>query len=106
MAKIYYTISEVSDSLGLEQHVLRFWEGEFSELSPQKNRAGNRVYKSRDIDIVKKIQFLLYEEKFTVEGAKAKLKSLKRLSLDQYKKSQILLSDPDFLKELQSMLGL
>ncbi len=106
MQKIYFSISEVAEQLELEQHVLRYWETEFSELKPQKNRAGNRVYKDRDIDIVKKIQYLLYEELFTIEGARKKLKMLKKVELEDYKKSQALLSEPDFVKELQKILGL
>ncbi len=106
MQKIYFSISEVAEQLELEQHVLRYWETEFSELKPQKNRAGNRVYKDRDIDIVKKIQYLLYEELFTIEGARKKLKMLKKVELEDYKKSQALLSEPDFVRELQKILGL
>ncbi len=63
---------------GLKSHILRFWEGEFSILRPRKNRAGNRAYTERDIKIVKLIKNLLYEEKFTIEGAKNKLKSDKQ----------------------------
>ncbi len=106
MQKIYYSIGEVSEIVGLEQHVLRFWETEFSDLKPEKNRSGNRVYRERDIDIVRKIQFLLYEEMFTIEGAKKKLKQLKKISLDEYRRSQMLLLDAEFVQQLQTILGL
>ncbi len=106
MQKLYCSIGEVAEMVGLEQHVLRFWETEFSDLKPEKNRSGNRAYRERDIDVVKKIQFLLYEEMFTIEGAKKKLKQLKRISLDEYKRSQILLLDAEFVKELQTILGM
>jgi len=76
--KLYYSISEVADMTELKSHILRFWEGEFSMLKPRKNRAGNRAYTERDIKIVKLIKNLLYEEKFTIEGAKNKLKSDKQ----------------------------
>ena len=76
--KLYYSISEVAEMTGLKSHILRFWEGEFSMLRPRKNRAGNRAYTERDIKIVKLIKNLLYEEKFTIEGAKNKLKSDKQ----------------------------
>jgi len=58
---------------GLEQHVLRYWESEFPQLKPKKNRAGNRAYREKDIDIINYIKHLLYEEKFTITGAKKKL---------------------------------
>ncbi len=106
MHKIYHSIGEVAEMVQLEQHVLRYWETEFSDLKPQKNRAGNRVYKDRDIDIVQKIKFLLHEELFTIEGARMKLKQLKKITLDDYRKSQILLADPEFVKELQVILGM
>jgi DNA-binding transcriptional MerR regulator len=75
--RLYYSISEVADMTGLKPHILRFWEGEFSMLRPRKNRAGNRAYTERDITIVKLIKNLLYEEKYTIEGAKKRLKSEK-----------------------------
>ena len=72
-AKVYYSISEVCARTGLEQHVLRYWESEFPQLRPKKNRAGNRAYRLKDIEIIEYIRYLLYEEKFTIPGAKKKL---------------------------------
>ena len=68
--KIYYSISEVCGQTGLEPHVLRYWESEFSQLRPKKNRAGNRTYRDKDIEVIRFIKHLLYEEKFTIPGAK------------------------------------
>jgi len=68
--KLYYSISEVSRITGLEQHVLRYWESQFSELNPAKNRAGNRIYTNKDISLVFEIKKLVREEGFTIEGAK------------------------------------
>ena len=68
--KLYYSIGEVSEQTDLEQHVLRYWETEFDELSPRKNRAGRRVYTAEDIAVVERIQHLLREDKYTIEGAK------------------------------------
>ena len=68
--KLYYSISEVSEISGLKQYVLRYWETEFKELNPNKNKAGNRIYKTIDLDLVLKIKNLLYERKFTIKGAK------------------------------------
>lgn len=106
MQKIFYSIGEVAEIVGLEQHVLRFWETEFPDLKPEKNRSGNRVYRERDIDILRKIQFLLYEEMFTIDGAKKKLKQLKKISLEEYRRSQLLLLDAEFVQQLQTILGL
>ena len=72
--KLYYSISEVSDITGLKQYVLRYWETEFSQLKPNKNQAGNRIYRSHDIDLISDIKSLLYERKFTIKGAKQHLK--------------------------------
>jgi DNA-binding transcriptional MerR regulator len=70
IAKLYYTITEVSKIIGEEQHVLRYWEREFPQLKPQKNRAGNRVYTTKDLTILRVIQRLLRTERYTVSGAK------------------------------------
>ena len=68
--KLYYSISEVSRISGLEQYVLRYWESEFEELKPSKNRAGNRIYTNRDINLILKIKVLLRDKRYTIEGAK------------------------------------
>ncbi len=73
--KLYYSISEVSKITDLEQYVLRYWESEFDELKPQKNRAGNRIYTNRDIKLIIYIKKLLRDERYTIEGAKQVLKS-------------------------------
>ncbi len=70
LKKLYYSISEVSKLTNLEQYILRYWETEFDQLKPQKNRAGNRIYTNKDINLILKIKELLREEKYTIEGAK------------------------------------
>lgn len=75
--KLYYSISEVAESTGVKPYVLRFWEKEFGLLRPKKNKAGNRCYQQKDIDLVNQIKHLLYEEGFTIEGAKSKLRELR-----------------------------
>ena len=72
--KLYYSISEVSEITKLKAYVLRYWETEFSQLSPPKNRAGNRTYRQKDIDIILKIKDLLYNKKYTIDGARNRLK--------------------------------
>ncbi len=68
--KLYYSISEVSKITEVEQYVLRYWETEFEQLRPQKNRAGNRIYTNKDIQLILYIKQLLREKKYTIEGAK------------------------------------
>jgi DNA-binding transcriptional MerR regulator len=68
--KLYYSISEVSKITDMEQYVLRYWETEFEQLNPQKNRAGNRIYTNKDIQIILHIKSLLRDKKYTIEGAK------------------------------------
>jgi DNA-binding transcriptional MerR regulator len=73
--KLYYSISEVAKITDLEQYVLRYWESEFDELKPAKNRAGNRIYTNRDIKLILYIKKLLRDERYTIEGAKQVLKN-------------------------------
>lgn len=68
--KLYYSIREVSERTGIKPHVLRYWETEFEQLQPKKNRAGNRAYTERDVETVEQIQRLLRDEKYTIEGAR------------------------------------
>ena len=76
--KIYYSIGEVCDLSGLKAHVLRYWETQFDVLKPTKNRAGNRVYRSRDVEVVLLVKNLLYDDKYTIEGANLKLIEMRR----------------------------
>ncbi len=69
----YYSIGEVCEMTDLKPHVLRYWESQFRFLSPAKNRSGNRVYQRREVELVLLVKHLLYEEKFTIEGARQKL---------------------------------
>ena len=68
--KLYYSIREVGELTELKPHVLRYWEGEFPQLRPKKNRAGNRAYTDADIEVVRQIQALLRDDKYTIEGAR------------------------------------
>ena len=71
--KIFFKIGEVCDLVGVQAHVLRYWETEFPMVSPQKNRSGQRTYRRRDVEIAFRIKELLYDELFTIAGAKKKL---------------------------------
>ena len=72
--KMYYSIGEVSELLGVKAHVLRYWETQFPMLKPKKNKGGNRHYQMRDIELINQIKQLLYEENFTIAGARKKLR--------------------------------
>lgn len=104
--KLFFRIGEVCDLIKVQPHVLRYWETEFPMLAPQKNRAGQRVYRRKDVEMVMRIRDLLYEEKFTIAGAR------KRLA-EEYKKGgtprlrpaakeKIVEAEPDAEMELQA----
>lgn len=73
MEKLYYSIAEVAEMLGLNQSNLRFWEKEFKQLKPRRNEKGTRFYTQKDIELIKQIMFLLNTQNLTLEGAKNKL---------------------------------
>ena len=110
ITKLYYSISEVGEITGLKQYVLRFWETEFPELKPSKNRAGNRVYKRSDIKLIFLIKKLLYDDKYTIEGARQKLAMLYQMKSPQMnvvptsEKKQDLLND--LKKDMQDILDI
>jgi len=71
--KLFFKIGEVCDIVGIQAHVLRYWESEFPMLAPQKNRAGQRTYRKRDVEMVLRIKELLYDEMYTIPGARKRL---------------------------------
>ncbi len=72
--KLYYRIGEVSEIVGVEPHVLRYWETEFRSIRPQKSRKGQRIYSRRDVDKLLKVKDLLYSHGFTIAGARKRLR--------------------------------
>lgn len=72
--KLYFKIGEVSEILGVEPYVLRYWEGEFPQLSPKKSGTGHRLYRRKDVELLLRIKHLLYEKRFTIEGARQTLR--------------------------------
>lgn len=74
----FFSIGEVCALTDLKPHVLRYWEGQFKLLSPAKNRSGNRVYRSREVELILLVKHLLYTEKYTIEGARIRLESYRR----------------------------
>jgi len=87
--KLYYSIGEVSELTSLKPYVLRYWETEFRQISPPKNRAGNRTYRQKDIDIIFLIKDLLYNRKFTIKGAKSELKTSESIEETVEKTSKV-----------------
>ena len=71
--RLYYSISEVSEMIGVKPHVLRYWETQFKMLRPKKGRGGARMYRKRDVEILFEVKQLLYEHRFTIAGARRKL---------------------------------
>lgn len=100
--KIYFKIGEVCDLVGVQAHVLRYWETEFPMLSPQKNRSGQRSYRRRDVEISLRIKQLLYDEMFTIAGAKKKL----QVELRESPKLKIVHTEPiekqDYLRPVEA----
>ena len=99
--KIFFKIGEVCDIVDVQAHVLRYWETEFSMLSPQKNRSGQRSYRRRDVEITLRIKELLYDDLYTIAGAKKKLQAEMR----ETSRLKIVPTEPakkeDFIKEVK-----
>jgi DNA-binding transcriptional MerR regulator len=72
--KLYFKVGEVSAIVGVPAYVLRFWEAEFKKINPKRSASGQRLYRKSDIELILKIKHLLYEKKFTIQGAKQHLK--------------------------------
>jgi DNA-binding transcriptional MerR regulator len=100
MKKLYYSIGEVSDITEVEAHVLRYWETVFDELSPKKNKAGNRVYQESDIETILKLKELIQEKKYSTEGAQQVLENG-----DAEEEEEIPVSVKKDLKEIRLFLN-
>jgi len=83
--RLYYRIGEVSRITGLKPHVLRYWESEFKVIKPHKGGSLQRLYRKKDLELILKIKKLLYEEGFTIAGAKKKIRDLERIENNQMK---------------------
>jgi len=86
--KLYFKIGEVARLINVEPHVLRFWETEFTEITPSKSKAKQRLYRREDVETILLIRDLLYEKKFTIEGAKNHLREIKQYLKDSKKQQQ------------------
>ncbi len=102
-AKRYFTIGEVSELCGVKPHVLRYWEQEFTQLKPVKRRGNRRYYQHHEVLLIRRIRELLYEQGFTISGARARLDE----SIVQMKSAVLSKSNPAFLRgEIQSLLDI
>lgn len=102
LKKEYYSIGEVCDVTGLKPHVLRYWETQFDVLHPDKNRAGNRVYRPKEIELILLVKHLLYEEKYTIEGANQKLEEMRSEGEIEEERQEVL--EPEMLSGLKAEL--
>jgi len=100
--KLFFKIGEVCELAGLEPYVLRFWETEFPSLAPQKSKAGHRVYRKRDVEMVLKIKSLLYERGLTISGARKQLSRAK--ALEGPERDRMLLRLRDELRDILTLL--
>ncbi len=100
--KVYYAIGEVCDLTGLKPHVLRYWETQFNVLNPTKNRAGNRVYRSKEIEIILLVKRLLYQKKYTIEGANNRLVEMRKAGELEEERQDVL--EPEFLAGMKAEL--
>ena len=101
--KMFYRVGEVGQLVGVESYVLRYWEKMFPQLRPEKDEAGQRIYTKSDIDIVLRIRNLLYEERYTIDGARKKLKE-ERKSKGKNKNSENVQELLTVLKDVKNTL--
>lgn len=120
--RLYHSISEVGEMLNIKPYVLRFWEKEFPTLRPKKNRAGNRIYQKKDIELLEQIRDLLYKDGYTILGARHKLREARvggpsgrgkttppvasRVMLDQATAEQIRTELGEIRREVEELIEL
>jgi len=110
--KLYFKIGEVSELLGVEAYVLRYWESEFPVLSPKKSGTGHRLYRRKDVELLLRIKHLLYDKRFTIEGARQSLQSeakapkLAKAKTPKRMQAELFAADPlpDIRRELEEIL--
>jgi len=110
--KLYFRIGEVSDLVGVEPYVLRYWETEFPAVGPKKSDTGHRMYRRKEVELLLRIKYLLYEKKYTIEGARQYLQTESMIG----KRKRIIKSEqrdlfsehalPEIRKELAAILDL
>jgi len=103
-AKRYFTIGEVSDLCGVKPHVLRYWEQEFTQLRPMKRRGNRRYYQHHEVLMIRRIRDLLYDQGFTISGARNKLQELVQLERDKRRAGEVMLDGVEVIEVEDSTL--
>src|SRR5262249_6702191 len=104
--KLYFRIGEVSTLVGVEPYVLRYWETEFPALTPKKSGSGHRLYRRKDVELLLKIKQLLYEKRYTIQGARQSLQAESKQAKTGPDQRQMWLIDPlpEIRRELEALL--
>ena len=110
-AKRYFTIGEVGDLCGVKPHVLRYWEQEFTQLRPMKRRGNRRYYQHHEVLMIRRIRDLLYDQGFTISGARNKMQEILQTERDKKRNGEVMLDgvevvelDADDLDDMESVL--
>ena len=103
-AKRYFTIGEVSDLCGVKPHVLRYWEQEFTQLRPMKRRGNRRYYQHHEVLMIRRIRDLLYDQGFTISGARNKLQELVQIERDKRRAGEVMLEGVEVIEVEDSSL--
>lgn len=104
MKKLYYSIGEVSDITSVEPHVLRYWETIFKQLSPRKNKAGNRTYREQDITLILKLKELIQDKKYSTAGAQKYIEREQNLDIAEITDPNLPFETIKDLKEIRIFL--
>jgi DNA-binding transcriptional MerR regulator len=104
-AKRYFTIGEVSDLCGVKPHVLRYWEQEFTQLRPMKRRGNRRYYQHHEVLMIRRIRDLLYDQGFTISGARNKLQELVQVERDKRRSGEVMLEGVEVIEVEDSTFG-
>ena len=102
-AKRYFTIGEVSELCGVKPHVLRYWEQEFTQLRPMKRRGNRRYYQHHEVLMIRRIRDLLYDQGFTISGARNKLQEIVQHERDKRRAGEVMLSGVEVLEEQKGL---
>ena len=103
-AKRYFTIGEVSDLCGVKPHVLRYWEQEFTQLRPMKRRGNRRYYQHHEVLMIRRIRDLLYDQGFTISGARNKLQEIVQVERDKRRAGEVMLDGVEVIEVEDSTL--
>ena len=104
-AKRYFTIGEVSELCGVKPHVLRYWEQEFTQLRPMKRRGNRRYYQHHEVLMIRRIRDLLYDQGFTISGARNKLQEIVQGERDKRRAGEVMLEGVEVIEVEESTFG-